>query len=51
MSIAPELAARKAVDAIFVEEVAPARNIVPLDRVYTGDARIPPPGSPVIRRL
>jgi hypothetical protein len=52
MSIAPELAAAmKAVNAIFVEEVAPTRNVARLDRVYTADARIPPPGSPVIRRL
>ena len=49
MSLSPDLAAAmKATNAIFVNEVVPTRDVAPLDRVYTRDARILPPGSPVI---
>jgi len=49
MSISPELAAAmKATNAIFVNEVVPTREVSHLDRVYTRDARILPPGAPVI---
>jgi ketosteroid isomerase-like protein len=49
MSISPAIAdAMRATNAIFTSEVVPTRNTSPLDRVYTKDARILPPGSPVI---
>ena len=49
MSISPAVAAAmKATNAIFTNEVVPTRDVSALDRVYTRDARILPPGSPVI---
>ena len=49
MSLSPEIAsAMKATNAIFVNEVVPYRDVSHLDRVYTRDARILPPGAPVI---
>jgi ketosteroid isomerase-like protein len=49
MSISPEIAAAmKATNAIFTSEVVPTRDVSRLDRVYTSDARILPPGAPVI---
>jgi ketosteroid isomerase-like protein len=49
MSIPPSIAAAmKATNAIFTSDVVPTRDVSALDRVYTKDARILPPGSPVI---
>uniref|UniRef100_Q025Q0 DUF4440 domain-containing protein n=1 Tax=Solibacter usitatus (strain Ellin6076) TaxID=234267 RepID=Q025Q0_SOLUE len=49
MTLSPELAAAmKATNTIFVNEVVPTRDVSHLDRVYTRDARILPPGAPVI---
>ena len=49
MSISPVIAAAmKATNAIFTSDVVPTRDVSALDRVYTRDARILPPGSPVI---
>jgi ketosteroid isomerase-like protein len=49
MSISPAIAdAMKATNAVFTSEVVPTRDVSKLDLVYTKDARILPPGSPVI---
>jgi ketosteroid isomerase-like protein len=49
MSISPAIAdAMKATNAVFTSDVVPTRDVSQLDRVYTKDARILPPGSPVI---
>ncbi len=44
-------AAMKATNAVFTSKVVPARDVSHLDQVYTKDARILPPGSPVITGL
>ena len=52
MNISPAIAeAMKATNAIFTSEVVPSRDMSGLDRVYTRDARIMPPGFPLIAGL
>ena len=36
------------VNRLFREEVAQKRNVAALDRIYTPDARILPPGAPMV---
>jgi ketosteroid isomerase-like protein len=40
--------AMAATNAVFTGEVVPTRDVSHLDRVYTRDARILPPGAPII---
>jgi ketosteroid isomerase-like protein len=42
------LAAMRQTNDLFTSEVGAKRNIEALDRVYTADARILPPGAPMI---
>jgi ketosteroid isomerase-like protein len=52
MSLQPEVeqvkTAMAAVNKIFNEEVVGKRNLAALDDVYTADARILPPGAPMV---
>ena len=43
------LEAMKATNAVFNDEVVRKGNLSALDRVYTTDARILPPGAPMVR--
>jgi len=40
--------AMKTTNAVFTSEVVPTRDVSHLERVYTRDARILPPGAPMI---
>ena len=42
------LAAMRQTNELFVKEVAGKRNFDALDRIYTKDARILPPGAPMV---
>ena len=48
MSPAPIEEALRATNQIFEEEVVRKRNFQALERVYTKDARILPPGAPMV---